>query len=93
MTDPVSTPAARLISRFGAEALARWSGRHRTRVHAWSWPISKGGTGGVVPLRVRAAIINGARNEGHEVTYADFELATGEGWLADEDVLPEGAVA
>lgn len=67
------TPAARLIARFGARALADWSGRHVTRVYAWTWPLSKGGTGGLVPLRVRQSIREGARAEGHEIELHEFE--------------------
>ncbi|MBO9502043.1 hypothetical protein [Brevundimonas sp. A19_0] len=67
------TPAARLIARFGAAALAHWSGRHVSRVYAWTWPLSKGGTGGLVPLRVRQSIREGARAEGHEIALHEFE--------------------
>lgn len=79
---PYSTPAERLIARFGAKRLADWTGRHRSRVHAWSWPVSKGGTGGVVPVRLRAKIVAGALAELNQVlTGADFELQDGEVYL------------
>lgn len=82
MTDPHKTPAARIIARFGAGRIAAWTKRHRSRVHAWAWPTDKGGTGGVIPARARAAIIEGARDElGEAVSYADFEPQDGEAYL------------
>lgn len=76
-----STPAARLIKRFGAKRLADWTGRHVSRVHSWAWPADRGGTGGLVPARVRSAIIAGARAGGDVLTHADFEPAEGEAYL------------
>ena len=85
-TDDIQTPARRLIRRFGVAALARWTGRHPSRVHAWAWPTSRGGTGGVVPVRLRPAIIAAALKEcAAVVTPADFELAAGEAFLFDKE--------
>ncbi|MDZ4374006.1 MAG: hypothetical protein U1C74_21635 [Phenylobacterium sp.] len=79
MTETPTTPADRILARFGAGRIAAWTGRHRSRVHAWAWPTTKGGTGGVVPPRLRQAIIDGAHRElGETVTHADFELQPGE---------------
>lgn len=81
----IVTPAGRLIARFGARALADWTGRHPSRVHAWSWPTSKGGTGGVVPVKLRAAVVAGALKDFRAVlTAADFEPAPGEQFLFDK---------
>lgn len=78
------TPAARIIARFGAGRIATWTNRHRSRVHAWSWPTSKGGTGGAVPARAQNAIIEGARRElGAAVSFADFQPQDGEAFLMD----------
>jgi hypothetical protein len=83
MTDEPKTPAARVIARFTVEKLAGWTGRHRSRVHAWTWPTDRGGTGGVVPTRVRQKIIDGARADLNEtVTFADFEPMDGEQYLS-----------
>ena len=61
--------------------------RHRSRVHAWAWPTSKGGTGGVIPPRLRTAIIDGAKRElGADLAFADFEPRDGEGYLIAEPV-------
>jgi hypothetical protein len=79
-----TTPAGRLIARFGPKRLAAWTKRHPSRVHAWAWSIAKGGTGGAIPARLRPAIIAGARDElGEVVTWADFEPAEGETFLYD----------
>lgn len=96
-TDP-TTPAARMIARFGVDNLARWTGRHRSRVHAWTWPTSKGGTGGVIPTRSRQAIIAGAQADHNEpVAWAEFEPRAGESYLLDGgqrgDLPVEGAAS
>jgi hypothetical protein len=76
------TPAQRLIDRFGVKRLAAWSGRHQSRVWAWAWAPAKGGTGGVVPHRLRQRITEGALQEvGVRLTPADFEPADGEAYL------------
>lgn len=83
MTQAAITPADRIIGRFGVEKIARWTGRHRSRVHAWAWAPDRGGTGGVVPPRLRQKIIEGARSElGEAVAFADFEPREGERYLA-----------
>jgi len=85
MADDPKTPADRLIEQFGVDRLATWTKRHRSRVHAWTWSTVKGGTGGVVPPRVRALIIEGAhRDLGAELAYADFEPKDGEVYLLGE---------
>jgi hypothetical protein len=76
------TPARRFLDRFGVQRLAKWSGRDRRRVHAWAWPEDKGGTGGVIPHKVRQLIIDGVRDEvGEVLTFADFEPREGEAYL------------
>lgn len=85
MAQPQRTPAARIVARFGAAKLAAWTGRHRSRVHAWTWPADKGGTDGVVPPRLRQAIIDGARTDLNEaLTFAEFEPQAGEAYLMAE---------
>lgn len=83
MTMPPLTPAERIIRRFGVEKIARWTGRHRGRVHAWTWPAERGGTGGAIPIRVRQAIIDGAwRDLSEALAFADFEPVGGERYLS-----------
>lgn len=79
------TPAGRIIERFGVSRLAAWTGRHRSRIHAWAWPTEKGGTGGAVPARARPKIIQGALDDlGEVVSYAEFEPQAGEVYLMGE---------
>ncbi len=79
------TPAARIVARFGVETLSKWTGRHRTRVHAWTWPSDRGGTGGAIPLRVRLLIVEGARRDRSErLEFSDFEPQGDERYLSDE---------
>lgn len=78
-----ATPAARLIKQFGVATLAGWTRRDRSRVHAWTWPKDRGGTGGLVPHAVRSSIIEGAAAKGEVLTYADFEPQAGEAYLPD----------
>ncbi len=82
--DPAKTPAERIVARFGVERLASWTGRHRSRVHAWTWPTAKGGTGGAIPPRLRQKIIAGAKAElNQDLSYAEFEPRDGESYLMD----------
>ena len=86
MTAASKTPATRIIARFGVPNLVKWTGRHRGRVHAWTWPRARGGTDGVVPHGVRALIISGAKTDlGVEVSFADFEPSAGERYLTTEE--------
>lgn len=85
MAEAPTTPAERILGRFGAGRIAAWTGRHRSRVHAWTWPTAKGGTGGMVPVRVRRQIIEGAaRDLGETITLSEFELQAGETYLVGE---------
>jgi len=79
-----ATPAARIVGRFGVKTLAAWTGRHPSRVHAWTWPSSKGGTGGAIPNKARTKIIAGAKTLGEELAFADFEPQAGEDYLPDD---------
>lgn len=81
---PPATPASRIIGRFGVKNISAWTRRDRSRVHAWTWPRSRGGTGGVIPHAVRPAIIRGAQTDfGEALAYADFEPMPGEAYLAE----------
>lgn len=82
-----TTPAERIIRRFGVGSLAKWTGRHRSRIHSWTWSPERGGTGGAIPHRVRQAIIDGAAADLHQtVAFADFEPIDGEHYLTGERV-------
>ena len=84
MTQTHKTPAERILAQFGVERLSAWTGRHRSRVHAWTWPTDKGGTGGAIPPRVRKAIIDRAASEmGVQIGFADFEPKPGEQYMME----------
>jgi hypothetical protein len=82
--EAAKTPAGRIVERFGVDALSRWTGRHRSRVHAWTWSTDKGGTGGAIPPRLRQKIIDAAREErGEALSFGDFEPQEGEAYLME----------
>lgn len=84
------TPAARFIARYGVQRLSKWSRRDRSRIHAWTWPKSRGGTGGVIPHAVRDPIISGARDDlNEEIAFSDFEPREGESYLSECGASPE----
>lgn len=90
MTEHPATPASRFIARFGVQQLVKWTGRDRSRIHAWTWPKARGGTGGLVPHAVRPGIIDGAKADlGEGIAHADFEPQGDEVYLTDAQ--PEAA--
>jgi hypothetical protein len=45
-------PAKSIIDKCGgADVVARVSGADRSRVYRWTYPVERGGTGGVIPTR------------------------------------------
>jgi hypothetical protein len=85
INDDPQTPARRLIERFGAQTLADWSGRHISRVYAWAWPPSRGGTGGFIPVRSRSKIVAGAlKDQGVVLDWFEFEPQPGEAYALSE---------
>ena len=84
-----ATPALRFITRFGVPKLSKWTGRHPSRVRSWTWPRSRGGTGGLIPHQVRDRIIAGAlADDGQHLEHTAFEPTTGETYLPDEVGAP-----
>ena len=73
--------AARIIAKFGtagrlAKALDRLGvpemARTRTVVYRWTYPKSRGGTGGLIPLEALPAVIAAAKLEGVLITPDDL---------------------
>lgn len=60
---PPDTPATRAIAAFGGvQALAKAIDRDPSRVHRWTYPEERGGTGGRIPgTAVRAILAAAAR--------------------------------
>lgn len=76
-----SHQARRLITKFGGESnmaklLSEFTGRPvaRSTIYRWTWPKSKGGTGGFVPARKWRTLMRLARQEGILLTPADIAL-------------------
>jgi hypothetical protein len=66
-------PASTILSKCGgAPRVAEWVGTHVTRVRRWSYPKSRGGTGGLIPARVQALLLEKARENGVNLSPADF---------------------
>lgn len=76
--DLPDTQAARIFAKFGGvprlvEALAEIDmPRDRTAVYRWNHPVSKGGTGGVVPGKALRAVLAAARHWGILITPEDL---------------------
>ena len=66
-------PAHTIIRKFGGpSAVARIVGVHRTRVSSWQRSRAAGGTGGRVPQDHIPALLKHARENGLELSAADF---------------------
>lgn len=66
-------PASSIVRKLGgATAVANIVGVHRTRVHAWTKPVEKGGTGGLIPMKHVRKLREHAEREGMGLTANDF---------------------
>lgn len=53
----MTTPAERIIEKFGGVSeLARLSGWSANSIYKWTYPKSKGGTGGLIPTDKQADV-------------------------------------
>lgn len=69
----MSNVAAGIIEKCGGHAkVAEICGVHVTRVYRWTYPVAKGGSGGVVPTRHQAILLRGARERGIKLAPEDF---------------------
>ena len=67
------TQAERVINRFGgARELARLLNLNPTSVYRWTYPVSKGGTGGIVPTQALHKLLRMAREQGIYLTANDL---------------------
>lgn len=56
------TPAEIVIDVCGGhEAVAEMCGVHLSRVYRWTYPIDRGGTGGVIPTKHQGKLLEAAR--------------------------------
>lgn len=79
-------PAHSLIRKCGGfAAVARMTGRSEVRVRRWTYPVDRGGTGGMIPTEVHERLMLAARAEGVDLRPDDF-------WRREVlDVLPSAA--
>jgi hypothetical protein len=72
-------PARRVIVAFGdgsltkgVDAIAAITGRSRSRIYRWTYPESRGGTGGIIPIPQARRLLAEARRRKLTLTAADF---------------------
>lgn len=65
-------PAKSILDRIGFETAAKITGKHISRVYRWTYPPSRGGTGGIIPHGDALKLLDHARLEGIELNEADF---------------------
>jgi hypothetical protein len=66
-------PARSIIARLGGvDAVARVTGRDRTRVFRWMYSEAKGGTGGRIPMQQIPKLLKFAARRGKRLQHADF---------------------
>jgi hypothetical protein len=70
-------PAKTVIEKIGgAEAAARITGKHISRVYRWMYSPARGGTGGVVPHAAAVKLLDHARESNIPLAAEDFIQAT-----------------
>ena len=66
-------PAQRVIRLMGGiKATAEAANCSKVTVHRWTYPKSRGGTGGIVPRKHHAPLARAARQKGIAFTTEDF---------------------
>lgn len=66
----------------GPAEVAKIVGRVKQRVHSWTYPRDRHGTGGVIPAQVQLELLAHARSEGLPLTPEHFFPAASEGEAA-----------
>ena len=65
--------ATRIISKFGGVTkVAKLVKINASSVHRWTYPKKRGGTGGIIPTRHQDKLLAKARENGVELSPADF---------------------
>lgn len=62
----------------GVAIVAEIAAVHTSRVHRWTYPKERGGTGGTIPSQHQQAILDGAKARGIELRPEDFFEIKGE---------------
>lgn len=65
-------PAKSILDLIGVETAAKVTGKHISRVYRWTYPSSRGGTGGIIPHTEALKLLDHARAEQIPLNEADF---------------------
>lgn len=65
-------PAKSILDLIGVETAAKVTGKHISRVYRWTYPSSRGGTGGIIPHTEALKLLEHARSEQIPLNEADF---------------------
>lgn len=65
-------PAKSILGLIGVETAASVTGKHISRVYRWTYPASRGGTGGVIPHADALKLLAHARQEGLALDETSF---------------------
>lgn len=69
--------AEQVIEKCGGhQAVAEMAGVHVSRVHRWTYPKERGGTGGLIPTQHQQKLLDEARDRGIDLGPSDFFLNT-----------------
>ena len=78
MSDRNLEPASTVLAKIGGvEIAAQVTGKHVSRIYRWTYPRSKGGTGGVIPHEDATKLLKHASEHKLELTAADFFMVEG----------------
>lgn len=70
---PAMTPIQRVIEKIGSvEAVAEMCGVTVQRAKRWSYPRSRGGTDGNIPVKCMRKLLANAKKLGIDLSPADF---------------------
>ena len=73
MSIAMSTSAQHVIDRLGGfREVADFLGVHKSRVHRWTYPRDRGGTGGVIPQRHFGKLMDMAQKRGVDLQADDL---------------------
>jgi hypothetical protein len=65
-------PAKSILDLIGVETAAKVTGKHISRVYRWTYPASRGGTGGIIPHTEALKLLEHARATKIPLNEADF---------------------
>lgn len=69
----MTNTAQHIIDKCGGpRATAELAEVDVSRVHRWTYPKERGGTGGIIPAKRQALILRKAREQGIDLTPNDF---------------------